>query len=307
METRTFNAVGWLVMIIALLVFFTTNAVEFTQGCADNSSPCTLVFVPGMSFHTNRSQIVLQNLELLQSSSNFHCLIHYYTINPPPWEMERLKGFGCSLTLFHQDNHYADYLKSLLPAMLKYSKFAYLMVLLDDVELGSKFRLEALLDIMRRNRLSVISPAIHGSTMLSTLPYKHTARAKQFRFPPQYTLGCTVQSIEIFATVFTKESWSCFWDLIEPRWNAAGWGYDLCFYNYCKSRVPDFSMGVVYTMTAVHHSELGRIQRPQNQNSRSIASQHPGRQFDFWLKEMKRWRNISLIPVQKNSRGKKLT
>jgi hypothetical protein len=84
-------------------------------------------------------------------------------------------------------------------------------------------RLRGLLDVMQRNNLSVISPAIIGATMSSTLPYRHSAHAKRLRMPPRYTLGATVQAIEVFATVFSAESWACFWDLLEPLWNAAGW------------------------------------------------------------------------------------
>lgn len=40
-------------------------------------------------------------------------------------------------------------------------------------------------------------------------------------------------------------------------------GYDLCFYNYCRTKIPALSMGVVYSMTARHHNEFGKIQRSE--------------------------------------------
>jgi hypothetical protein len=91
------------------------------------------------------------------------------------------------------------------------------------IDLFSSFRLHRLLGVMRRNGLSVASPAIQHASMSSTTPYKYSARSKQFRMPPLYTIGATVKSIEIFATLFTLQAWSCFWDMVEPRWNAAGW------------------------------------------------------------------------------------
>lgn len=77
--------------------------------------------------------------------------------------------------------------------------------------------------------------------------------------PPLYSLGTTTRVIEVFATLFTAQAWACFWDLLEPQWNAAGWGYDLCLYHYCLPHIPGLAMGVVYTMTATHHTEFGRI------------------------------------------------
>ena len=86
-------------------------------------------------------------------------------------------------------------------------------------------------------------------------------------------------------------------------------------------------MGVVYTMTARHHTEFGRIERSALFGDLStkvrvachfsqlyhlicvacVVVKYPGIQYNFWVKEMQEKRNITLVPVMKNSRGKKLS
>mmetsp|Transcript_17296 Transcript_17296/g.28919 ORF Transcript_17296/g.28919 Transcript_17296/m.28919 type:complete len:301 (+) Transcript_17296:152-1054(+) len=272
----------------------------------------TLIVVPGMSLQRNRTLTVLRNLEILYNhSTNMDCLIHHYSANQLSTTLRaKIESFGCRLQYFHESNHYADYLKSLLPFFLERGGDAYVMILLDDVELHPTFRLQGMLDIMLRNGLSVASPGVEHASMTSTTPYKHSSRSKQYRIPPLYKVGATVQSIEIFATIFTVPAWRCFWDLVEPRWNPAGWGYDLCFYNYCREHVSSLKMGVVYGMTAEHHKEFGRVQRNTSLSTghagNMMAAKHPGHQYDYWVHEMKAQRNITLVPVMKHSRGKKL-
>jgi hypothetical protein len=105
----------------------------------------TLVVVPGMSSLSNRTNTVISNLELLYQyhPSDLHCLVHYYSYSPsffPATIKTKLDSFGCTLQYFHESNHYADYMKSVLPSFVRHGQFQYVMILLDDVELQSNFR-----------------------------------------------------------------------------------------------------------------------------------------------------------------------
>lgn len=106
-----------------------------------HASDKTLVVVPGMSARPNRTNTVLLNMELLfKYDSDFHCLIHVYSHMIPSAVLDKLDVYGCTLQYFHESNHYADYLKTLLPSLLRYGNFNYVMILLDDVELQPTFR-----------------------------------------------------------------------------------------------------------------------------------------------------------------------
>ena len=102
----------------------------------------TLLVVPGMSLtHANRTKTVLQNMELLfKHDSNFHCLIHVYSNSIPAAVKNKFSVYGCALQYFHESNHYADYLKTLVPSLLRHGEFHFVMILLDDVALQPTFR-----------------------------------------------------------------------------------------------------------------------------------------------------------------------
>ena len=125
----------WLFSIISQC---TVNAA--TQSDPDMNK--TLVVVPGLSSKTKRIDCVMQNLKLISEyDSNFGCIIHYYNKWALSDEMSTvLKNYGCMLQYFHEHNHYSTYLKSVLPSLVRYGGFKYVMVLLDDVELMPTFR-----------------------------------------------------------------------------------------------------------------------------------------------------------------------
>ena len=77
---------------------------------------------------------------------------------------------------------------------------------------------------------------------------------------PTNEVGFKAEAIEIFATLFTIEAWHCWYNLLDPIVNDAGWGYDYTIYDFCKKRLPSFEMGVVYSMVVKHHEHLGRVE-----------------------------------------------
>lgn len=107
-----------------------------------------------------------------------------------------------------------------------------------------------------------------------------------------YSVGHRVHIIEIFATVFTLDAWRCWYSLLDPVVNSAGWGYEKVLFNYCRPRYPAFDMGVLDSMVAKHHKDLGKIVPtfvPDGANRET-----PRQQRENWLLISAQRRNTSL-------------
>jgi hypothetical protein len=117
------------------------------------------------------------------------------------------------------------------------------------------YSMTKLMVIMERNNLSVISPGIQRASMTSTVYYMVDPWAPN-------GIGHHVRAVEVFATVFTLDAWSCWWDMMQPRVNPAGWGYDLCYVSICQAKGMNISLGVAHLLgilMAIHHKEFGRV------------------------------------------------
>jgi hypothetical protein len=55
------------------------------------------------------------------------------------------------------------------------------------------------------------------------------------------------QNLEIFAPIFDIPSWTCFWDLVDPKYNNRGLGYELFFYPRCVEQAK-LRLGVIQNM-----------------------------------------------------------
>lgn len=107
-----------------------------------------------------------------------------------------------------------------------------------------------------------------------------------------YSIGHRVHIIEIFATIFTLSAWRCWYYLLDPVLNSAGWGYEKVYYNYCKPKFPDFDMGVLDSMVAKHHKSLGKvIQKFKPDGANKLT---PRQQLDSWLYISQQRRNTTL-------------
>ena len=66
------------------------------------------------------------------------------------------------------------------------------------------------------------------------------------------TAGYISVFVEIFAWVVTMPAYEALWQLLNPSINPFGWGYDLWYDNFAKSRVDGHKMGVVSVVKAKH-------------------------------------------------------
>ena len=55
--------------------------------------------------------------------------------------------------------------------------------------------------------------------------------------------------IELFASVFTLDAFECYWNMMEPTVNYAGWHYDAMYRSYCNTTN---NIAVINTMGAEH-------------------------------------------------------
>jgi hypothetical protein len=289
-----------LVIILAILNLFTF--ADNTTSLSPNPEK-VLILVPGLGSNESRANIVLNNMNLISRSQvDFECLIFVYS-NVPSNVFEQLK-YNCSIDSY-QNGNYADYIKAVSPSLVKLSKFTHVMVLLDDVELEDSFQLIGMLEIMQRHNLSVASPCIRGAALGATSSMDSPAR-RSFHMKPVYKVGHYSQVIEVFSTIFTVEGWHCFWSLVDPTLNQAGWGYDLYLYHYCRDyhNMSNFTMGVIHSMTARHHKGLGRLEVSPHSCRNMNGCIHPSAQRDRWIEISKQLYNLTLIEGDRNKRGR---
>ena len=98
-----------------------------------------LLVIPGIGFHTNRTETVLWNLDILRRSNvSYQCIAFAYKIPPLKKTDLRIRS-SCHLHYYFNGN-YASYMKAIVPSVLNSAGFTHVMVLLDDVELGRHFR-----------------------------------------------------------------------------------------------------------------------------------------------------------------------
>eukprot|EP00602_Paraphysomonas_sp_CaronLab_P001445 CAMPEP_0185027618 /NCGR_PEP_ID=MMETSP1103-20130426/12880_1 /TAXON_ID=36769 /ORGANISM="Paraphysomonas bandaiensis, Strain Caron Lab Isolate" /LENGTH=294 /DNA_ID=CAMNT_0027561711 /DNA_START=66 /DNA_END=950 /DNA_ORIENTATION=- len=263
-----------------------------------------LLVIPGIGFHTNRTETVLWNLDILRRSNvSYQCIAFAYKIPPLKKTDLRIRS-SCHLHYYFNGN-YASYMKAIVPSVLNSAGFTHVMVLLDDVELGRHFSLDTLLDAMKRNSLAVATPAVTGAAVHSITPYepKPVPKFRQ-KFRPNYKVGHTVKVMEVFATMFTLQAWKCWWLLLEPKLNSLGWYYDLCIYDYCAAKVEGFRMGVLMGLSAIHRAHYGKLSVNTSLHAMQMLG-HPALQGKFWIRVMAQRRGTDLLcsHTSRHSRG----
>lgn len=251
-----------------------------------------LLVFPGVGFQLNRTKIILENIDIIKKSSvEIKCVMFYYSM--PSNDVRNIIESLCSMEEYVHGN-FGEYVKSLSPSIVNFGGFTHVMLLLDDVELGSKFEFITMFDAMFRNDLSVVSPAILGAHQGAVTP--RSSFSKKYHHGLRYKVGHFVDVIEIFATIFTLKAWKCFWDLVDPKINSSGWGYDLYLSDYCKNKfnIQNFSLGVIDSVECTHHAKLGRVLSSTDYLCTLPSCSHPSVQKTFLSEFMHIYRNISL-------------
>lgn len=205
-----------------------------------NPNNKVLVIVPGFGWYGNRGDALTHSLlHLKRSTVPVDCMIYIYLDYEPPNVNQTQKEILhkiCEVIQYHYGN-YGDYLKTLPPFLLRKAGYSHVMILLDDVKLHSNYNLDYALQLMVRNNLTIVQPAVHGAKFFTT---RYHSRAEYKN--DEYYIGHTVEMAETFATVFTLNAWECWFNMINPLINSAGWGYDAMVHRYCRPFVE--AMGI---------------------------------------------------------------
>ena len=96
--------------------------------------------------------------------------------------------------------------------------------------------------------------------------------------------------LEIFATVFTLSGWDCWFNMVDPMINVAGWGYDFAIRDFCNKRVPGFKIGIIDAMEATHNNRFGKISNSFHPPY-SVNVPNAEMQYQNWIQIMKNRRN----------------
>ena len=249
----------------------------------DKDDYSVLVVIPGFGYHGHRYTFVLQSLKVLKEQSTVPttCMLFQYSdiVHISQRKQDKLKEF-CTVLPYYYAN-YADFIKAVPYNLVILSGFTHVLLLLDDITLHDNYNLNKMIHVMNTNNLTVASPAVHFA--------KYWTTKKHIFNHDLYDVGHISESLEIFAALFTIEGWKCWYDMVEPALNAAGWGYDAYIQSYCSKRIPNFRIGVLDSMEATHNDRHWKIQSSYIPTHSS--SLNAGQQQSNWLEVLKNRRN----------------
>jgi hypothetical protein len=230
-----------------------------------------LFFVPGASFkHVHSFESILSNLNVLTNGHDevqVECVISLY--DDTEWDKDNLvmaEVVARCHTQVYFGGNYADHIKSMLPSMVRLGGFTHVALVLDDVSLHASFDTTRLIGIMEFNQVSMVSPIIFGGSVghqakpignyfsdADTTPLKTES--------VESSQGRIVDVLEVHALFFTLDGWECFWDIINPKVNGRGTGYErfvlsMCSAFFTKKGAGVYHMATITTMAAFHRNWL---------------------------------------------------
>lgn len=124
--------------------------------------------------------------------------------------------------------------------------FSYVFLLSENCLLHESFKFDQMYRSFLWNNLTVASPLVENSNRL---------RSQRFRDIMQTpgengTDGHITSFLSINAWLMTMRAYRALWELVHPSLNPDGWGYDLWFDLYAKSRIGNHKMGIITSCRA---------------------------------------------------------
>lgn len=216
---------------------------------ADPGQQKTLVFVPGLGCgNTRRTQITARNLASLKHGGvDFDCLVGSFIEEDllrqhDNTSVAAIESHGCYIE-YKLGAGFADFMQALSPKLLHVARYSHVLLMLEDVRLGT-FRLDVALNVSRRHGFSVSSPRISSANLHPLLAIARSPHTHEV---------IEVDVVELFVTIFRAETWECMFDLQDPTRMLHGHGPARLIYKTCKMRYPDhFKMGILNFMEAEH-------------------------------------------------------
>lgn len=272
-----------------------------------------LVVVPGVKGKSN----VLQQIEIIFASQVPQLQLSCLVFTCLDFQFQVRKSFLRYCVVFESYvGTYSDYLKVVIPSMIRTSHFTHVMVLNEYIKLSNSFDLARLMRIMRANNLHVVSPEVVRPWLNSSL-----ASDRDEEGTVAVSLGGGVghftEVVELYAAVFTASAWACQWDIIDPGVNPWSVGVEQYFYHCCRSAIqPNLRMGIVHSMQVELSQMLryGRGARAELTNSselcRSTYQTHihhlsatPKQHISLWIEHLRHDRGFEIRKGSKRVNG----
>ena len=211
--------------------------------------------VPGVA-NAQRAQMVVDNVDHLQPRG---CIVFTHIRCGEDAQLDRMLDAGNApvaqrCEVYRAPNGpgggYVQHLKRVLPTFIEAASYAWVLMLLDDVN-ATRVSLPQLARIAAYNNLSFASPAVHGAHDGVSRP--RNATALRAMGAPRGSIGRVVHRIESFAWLMTPPMFRCLHTLIDTGLNGVGWGYDHWLFLYCRSWPSvNFKAGVIDSITVAH-------------------------------------------------------
>jgi len=117
-------------------------------------------------------------------------------------------------------------------------KYDYIFFWADDLDVDN-FSYKNFIEIMERNNLENAQPALSNNSYYGLgITLKNE----------KYNIGRYTDFVENMATVFTRDAWTKYWNMMEKDYNFWGWGYPALAKSFCGYK----NMGVVDCETIIH-------------------------------------------------------
>ena len=304
------SSVWWLyACCCACLMRVWVGAADPVNAPRADASHRLLFFVPGASFrHVHAFESILSNLNILTDGHDdvhVECVISLYDDTERDEDnLVMAEVVARCHTQVHFGGSYADHIKSMLPSMVRLGGFTHVALVLDDVSLHASFDTTRALGIMEFNKMAMVSPIIFGGAVgQQAKPITHYLHSdgdtRPLKTGPiESSQGRIVDALEVHALFFTLDGWECFWDVINPKLNGRGTGYErfvltLCTDFFTKKQAGVYHMATIYTMAAMHRNWLtgsmpegkdASAQRTMKIDKMMMAAEPVGKEEEYTLR-----------------------
>lgn len=258
MRARRRWRAGFLLMLAVFALLVARSFMPFHRGAMEPEMQRGLVVFSAVGRETS-VPLVAYNARQHFPADEWDCLVFAYALEsalkaalPPHCIVELHVGF-----------HFGDFINHFAAEQAAEGqvRYQYIAVVLDDVLLDARtFSVAAVKRFMRRHRLAVASPAMDGvgqrwgrysaNEVWRGRREDFAAERPQSQRSGRRAEGRIVNVIEVFASFYTADAWSC---LSELLWDGNHFfhGYDSCYYPHCKRRALG-RMGVLDDILAFH-------------------------------------------------------
>lgn len=248
-------------MTVSLIfIFLTISLIRCYNLTTSDDSRIGILIIPGLG-RTDRLKIVTDNFVTLGKDffSLWDCMIYIYADHSSFfWDnRDSVQYLRSICNIIENPNKLVnENLHNVEPYLIR-NTYKYVFILLDDCQLQVDFHVQKFINIMEYNKLTLASPRVIGANRGGGQNFRRIMELE----PRPGTAGYVSVFTEMFALIMTIPAYKAFWELLCPSVNPYGWGYDMWYEKYAKSRVVGHKMGVISAMNVIHRQNLTGLGR----------------------------------------------